>query len=99
MTPEIGNNMKRKWSGFVFVKTEKLVSIYVMKLYQFLYYPENSDQLTSPVRNATKMPRGGAVCSDANAKMNSQIVIRIVSPQRTGVTVIVHWCMNQSVLA
>ena len=44
---------------------------------QILYYPEHSDHMTSPGRNATKMPRVGVVGSDAHAKTNSLIVVHI----------------------
>jgi hypothetical protein len=47
------------------------------KALQFLYYPEHSDHMTSPRRNATKMPCAGVVSSDAYVKMNSLIVVHI----------------------
>jgi hypothetical protein len=70
-----------------------------MNLYNSITTRKTVTNETSPVRNATKMPRGGVVGSDANAKTNSLIVIGIASPQRLRVTVIIHWCMNQSMFA
>jgi hypothetical protein len=65
------------------------MGVQLNQVLHILYYPEHSDYLTFPTRNATNSHAWGTVSLYAYANLNSLIVVE--PPQRIWVTVIFGW--------